>query len=448
MNCEILRTIYLRANTEIPCNACAGERVNLGWARAAPDWSATQLFNEGRFRQITEALANGEPPWGDVCRRCVFLRPDEPFDDGLAAKRLEKVHVEPSMACAIRCPGCQRTQEITQRRGAVFLPVATYRRMLRSLAEEGFSVGVFFFCGKGEPLAHPELAELIRATREFFPTTPIEINTNGNYRYAEVFPVGAEPDKLIVSVDGVHQASYEKYRINGQVALALAFMSDAKKSKGMPPAVEWKYILFCHNDSDEELVAAQLRAEEIGVDGLLFVLTHTVEQSTRFTPENLQRLPIVSPVAYVETTPQIDRKQPIAQPLSATNSQLAANFSGAGRVYCCVDECRCGSGRLYLRGWAMTRDGRLLRALRVSVDGRVVGAARLGLSREDVRNAFPGIGNRHAGFRATAQLEETAVSAQLELGMAFETMEGETHTFTIRYRILEPVELELEVVRA
>ena len=432
MNCEIFDILYLRANTEVACNCGSGERVNLGWAGEA-DWSATRLFTNPRYRHMAAAFGRGEMPWGDICQRCVFLQPNQPFSNHLAEKRLAKVHVEPSLACALRCPGCSRIHQIKERKGPVFLPLPAYRRIVRNLAEEGYAADLFYFCGQGEPLSHPHLEDLIDATREFFPKTPLGINTNGNYRFERVFSRRRHPDKLIVSVDGLYQNSYEQYRINGDVAQALQFMRDAKKGPERAPIVEWKYILFRYNDSDEELIAAQHCAEDLGIDSLQFVVTHTPEKSQRFTVENIDQLPIVSPLAYPETTPHLYFKRPLAKPLSVTHSQLMPEFTGAGRVQCSVDECRYWAGKLFLRGWAMGSDGASPRALRVRIGNRTVGSARLGLARDDVLAAYPELKNRTAGFNAVCPLPDLEGKEAVAIGFSYEAPDGRDYSFSINY---------------
>ena len=138
------------------------------------------------------------------------------------------------------------------------MPLDVYRHTIESLHREGYEVNLFFFCGQGEPLSHPQIEDFIATTREFFPAAPFVINTNGNYQFDRVFKRGIYPDKLIVSVDGLYQSSYEQYRINGDAATAFQFMHDAKRASGRPPIVEWKYILFIYNDSDAELVARSI----------------------------------------------------------------------------------------------------------------------------------------------------------------------------------------------
>ena len=52
------------------------------------------------------------------------------------------------------------------------------------------------------------------------------------------------------------------------------------------PFVNWRYILFTHNDSDEEMDLARRMATEIGVDRLSWEITDHPENmfSRRFQP--------------------------------------------------------------------------------------------------------------------------------------------------------------------
>ncbi len=440
MNCEIFRILYLRANAEIACNCGSGEKINLGWGGDDEGWSATRLFANERYQHMARSFQRNELPWGDVCKRCVFLRPNEPFRDGAAEKQLERIHLEPSLACALRCPGCSRIHQAKERKGPTFMPVDVYRRVVGSLSGEGYSVGLFYFCGQGEPLSHPKIEQLIAATRQFYPKTPLVINTNGNYRFGDVLKTDL-PDKLIVSVDGLYQQSYEQYRINGDVATALQFMRDAKALGRGAPAVEWKYILFRYNDSDEEIIAAQHKAEELGIDSLQFVLTHTPEKSLRYRPDNIDELPIVSPIAYPETTPHLYFKRPLARPRSQTNSALAPEFAGAGKVLCVVDECRYWAGRLMLRGWAADVQGRGPASLSIRLGGHKLGNAGLGLLREDVAKAMPHLRNRHTGFSFSGACPAMALQPETDLTIEVTTSDGAVFPFTVSYEFLNTGEL-------
>jgi hypothetical protein len=92
------------------------------------------------------------------------------------------------------------------------------------------------------------------------------------------------------SIDGASQASYERYRRRGRFDVAignLRAMADEKHRSGRDlPFLNWRYILFTWNDSDEEMARARAIAAEVGVDRLCWELTDHPESaySRRFVP--------------------------------------------------------------------------------------------------------------------------------------------------------------------
>jgi tetratricopeptide (TPR) repeat protein len=89
-------------------------------------------------------------------------------------------------------------------------------------------------------------------------------------------------DVIRFSVDGARQESYGKYRINGKLDLILTFIEklQADKAGGSRLYIEWKYILFEWNDTDEELGEAAQIAARLGVQ-LRFCRTHSPGRSQR-----------------------------------------------------------------------------------------------------------------------------------------------------------------------
>jgi hypothetical protein len=307
VDCEILRTLYIRADGEIPCHDDAGERVPLGRAAADPTWSIEQVFGNERFQRIRLALADGRAPWPGICERCAFLRRDAPCVDTLRERRIGKLQVEPSLRCTLGCPACSQAEQLRRRPGPHVLDPALLDRVLSSCAESGYRIDIIEYCGQGEPLTHPRLAELVHISRARQPGALQRLITNGNGDYRRALRQ-ERVDELIVSCDGLHQASYEQYRVRGSVDRALKFMADATaEPPGSRPYVIWKYILFEFNDGVDEVVAAQRRARAMGVDELRFVVTHSAFRSQRFTSANAHTLPIVDRRARVATTPLLAR---------------------------------------------------------------------------------------------------------------------------------------------
>lgn len=432
MNCSILTKLFLRANGQFACGCDAGNEISLGEASAKVDWSADKLFR-GRGYAIARAMfRQGYAPWPE-CAGCYFLQPQVPVAAGRPGKWISEVFFEPSFACALRCPSCPRAAQASTRPGPTLLAMDIWRRFLSSLFDEGYCVGSFISSGLGDPLTHPRLEEMIESIREFFPTTPITVNTHANFRFTKTFARGVYPDRLLVSVDGLYQSSYEKYRINGEVAMALEFMRAARRVPGQRPAVEWKYILFRHNDSDEELVATQRKAEELNVDSLQFVFTHTVEKSTRYTPENAQDVPIIWGGCYLDATSQLRFHRREAIPLSPNNSDGQPGFAASGRVHIAIDSCQQWSDRLLVRGWAMGKDGSTPRRIEIYLESTIRTEARVGLVREDVWRAFPARGNRTGGFDAMVALPTSPSTVRFTLVLIYHSIAGDAIRFAVDY---------------
>ena len=95
---------------------------------------------------------------------------------------------------------------------------------------------------------------------------------------------------MTFSIDGATAESYAKYRQRGNFAKAIGNLraaADEKRRAGRDvPFINWRYILFTHNDSDEEMSLARTMAAEMGVDRLCWELTDHPEDmfSRRFAP--------------------------------------------------------------------------------------------------------------------------------------------------------------------
>jgi len=97
-------------------------------------------------------------------------------------------------------------------------------------------------------------------------------------------------DEVTFSIDGATQEAYARYRQRGRLEVALsnlAAMADEKRRTGRDlPFLNWRYILFKWNDSDQEMNRARQLAAEIGVDRLCWEITDHPEHafSRRFVP--------------------------------------------------------------------------------------------------------------------------------------------------------------------
>ncbi len=212
------------------------------------------------------------------------------------------LQIEPTAACNLRCPqkACDQTL-IRKHRRKMFMTLDEFRAIMD---EAGPQTGTINFFNFGEPFLHKEAIEMIAYAKKVNPRTFILSDTNGHFFQTgekQEAIVASGIDRLVFSVDGATQDSYEKYRVRGNLRAVLDAMQgivEIRNRLGLKkPEVIWKYILFRTNDSDEEIERAQTLARQIGVPlkwhittfpkgwpSLRFQTTHDLPQRMR---ENL-----------------------------------------------------------------------------------------------------------------------------------------------------------------
>ncbi len=404
MNCEILNILYIKSNGEILCNDDYGERILLGHVDSvctAEDVAG--LFANTQYEHIRESLQKGVVPWPGVCEQCAFLRSDEEFTDYIAHKQITKLQLEPTLLCTLNCLCCSNDIQQKTRKKPHVMPPETYDRFLRALHEAGFTVDSFEYCGQGEPLLHPQIGALLRITDTVYPKAWQRVITNGNVVFSKTLQ-GEPVDEVMVAGDGLWQNSYAQYRVQGRVEKVLQFMTDAVRSKQRGrPLVIWKYILFEFNDSDEELIAAQQRAAEIGVDSLLFVVTHSAFHSQRYPMEKLAQLPIVIPQVATNAHPSFFdgvRQGVLRTSLLQSITQKIRNKSRAH-----LDEVLLfPENLLQLRGWAAACEP--VERVILYLDRKKLGEVAPTDLRPDVEQVYSVFRHQPMGFRLSAHLKE------------------------------------------
>jgi hypothetical protein len=148
------------------------------------------------------------------------------------------------------------------------------------------------FFNYGETFLHKRAIEMCEYIKSRFPHVYLYTSTNGLAFTEEQARRLAQSgiDEVTFSIDGACQESYATYRKRGEFAKAIRNLSalvNEKHAKGLDvPFVNWRYILFTHNDSDEEMQRARTVAAEIGVDRLCWEITDHPENmfSRRFAP--------------------------------------------------------------------------------------------------------------------------------------------------------------------
>ena len=199
--------------------------------------------------------------------------------------------VECTAACNLSCHQacCAPETGITRTREAGMLDVDLFERVLE---EAGPSLIRLDFFNYGEAFLHKRAIEMCERVKVRFPHIYLYTSTNGLAFTADQARrlVHSGIDEVTFSIDGATQDTYARYRVRGDLARALANMRamvEEKHAAGLDvPFINWRYILFRWNDSDEEMTRARALASDIGVDRLCWEITDHPEDSfsRRFAP--------------------------------------------------------------------------------------------------------------------------------------------------------------------
>jgi hypothetical protein len=200
-----------------------------------------------------------------------------------------RMYIECTAACNISCTQacCAPETGITRTRQAGMLDFEVFRRVVD---EAGPSLVRIDFFNYGEAFLHKRAVEMCEYIKTRFPQIYLYTSTNGLALSEEQARrlVHSGIDEVTFSIDGATAESYVKYRQRGRFDLAVATlraMADEKRRSGRDlPFLNWRYILFRWNDTDEEMNRARALAADIGVDRLCWELTDHPEDgySRRF----------------------------------------------------------------------------------------------------------------------------------------------------------------------
>lgn len=262
--CTQINQIFLKANGKISCSCMRYYHV-LADAREV---NVAKWYNGEVMAYVRESFKEGLEPF-NFCEGCVSRHADVDVDGWAATAAL---HIEPSSQCNLFCPACicttERLSDNPPPRSNLDFDV--FSKVIHEFAAEKVPIGSIAFVGFGEPLFNSDLPKMARLSRKLLPKVHMYMDTNCNFgtkRAREIANCGLNEIRL--SLDGATQASYARYRKKGDFKKAFAFAKqlamEVRKQKSSTK-LTWKYILFRHNDTDEEILSALQMAKEIGVE--------------------------------------------------------------------------------------------------------------------------------------------------------------------------------------
>ncbi len=194
--------------------------------------------------------------------------------------------IEPTNHCNLQCPECPSGLG-TLTRPLGLLQIERFQQIIDEIKSTGFYVQLFF---QGEPFINKQIVQMISYAKES--NVYISISTNGHFiNEGNVDNVLRNaPDKLIYSVDGLDEESYQNYRVGGtfeQADKGLKTLINRKKELGLhKPFVEFQFIVMKQNEYQLDDVLQY--GKEVGVDKVVFktMQISSYENALKFLPSN------------------------------------------------------------------------------------------------------------------------------------------------------------------
>ena len=178
------------------------------------------------------------------------------------------ISVEPTTACNLRCPECPSgLRSFTRPTGN--LDTSLFYNLIDEIGDT-LSYLIFYF--QGEPYLHKQLHEMIQYASERGIYTATSTNAHFLDEETAIKTVESGLDRLIISIDGATQETYESYRKTGKLDKVLEGtknMVKVKKALGKKnPHIVWQFLVVRPNE--HEIPTIREMAKEYGVDQLGF----------------------------------------------------------------------------------------------------------------------------------------------------------------------------------
>ncbi len=174
------------------------------------------------------------------------------------------ISIEPTTACNLRCPECPSGLRSFSR-STGNLKADFFRDTIDQIANKLIYL-IFYF--QGEPYINPKFLEMVRYANDkgLYTIT----STNGHFldddNCRETIESGL--DRIIISIDGTTQETYESYRIGGDLEKvkqgARNLVEWKQKLKSTTPHIIFQFLVVKPNE--HQIDDIYKLADEIGVD--------------------------------------------------------------------------------------------------------------------------------------------------------------------------------------
>ncbi|HLP21591.1 MAG TPA: radical SAM protein [Chitinophagales bacterium] len=174
------------------------------------------------------------------------------------------VSIEPTTTCNLGCPECPSgLKNFTRPTGNL-----DYDFYKRTVDEIGDKLIYLYFYFQGEPYMHPKFLELVKyaAQKNIYTVTSTNAHFLTERKARETVESGL--DRILISIDGTTQDTYEQYRIGGSLEKVIEGTKNLVKARkelnSKTPHIAFQFLVVKPNEHQIEDV--KKLAAEIGVD--------------------------------------------------------------------------------------------------------------------------------------------------------------------------------------
>lgn len=196
--------------------------------------------------------------------------------------------IEPTTACNLGCPECPSgLKQFTRSTGKLDLEL--HKKMLSDVKKSVFYINYYF---QGEPFLHPQFLNLIEEAKKnkIYTATSTNAHFIDTQKAEEIVKSGL--DRLIISIDGLSQKTYEAYRVNGKLSKVLEgtkhLVEAKKKLKSNTPHLIFQFLVVKANEHEAPNVfglGKELGINEVRIKTAQF---YNYKNGNPLMPENLE----------------------------------------------------------------------------------------------------------------------------------------------------------------
>jgi len=194
--------------------------------------------------------------------------------------------IEPTTSCNLRCPECPSgLRSFTRPIGKINLEL--FKSIIDELSPTTTYLTFYF---QGEPFLHPDFLKMVKYANEQKMYTATSTNAHFLDQNQARKTVKSGLSKLIISIDGVTQETYESYRKAGNLNKVLEATKNILEARteleSKTPAVIWQFLVVGPNE--HEIPELKKLAKEYKVDKLVLKTAqiYDFENGSELIPRN------------------------------------------------------------------------------------------------------------------------------------------------------------------